>query len=1221
MNLLQHWGITPDAVVGHSSGEIAAAYASGAVSAGVAILVAYFRGQAMKTFPSERHGGMAAVGLGSEKARPFLKPGVVIACDNSPESVTLSGDSDTLSEVLDGIHAHDQEIFCRQLAVNVAYHSHHMVEAGKAYEKMIYPHCAHKLSMVPMYSTVSGTIVSDPSILNARYWRRNLQSPVLFNTAIQRIIGDDDQSKLFLEIGPHSTLSGPIRQSLTKADTGKHRYLPTIIRGKEPWRSLLVTAGNLYIHSAPINLPSLITQGKVLTELPPYTWQHDERLWDEPRLVRDWRLRRYPHHELLGSRTLESSELEPAWRNVFNIEDALWVMDHKIGTDIVFPAAGYVAIAGEAVRQVAGSTDYSLRNMFIRNALILEGSGPVEIVTSLQSVKLADNVDSPWFDFTISAYQNGKWKKHCVGQVRSGADQEHDVPLSQNYSRRIESDKWYRALKKRGLDYGSHFRGLEQITASSTTFQASAVLHGDKTPHSSYYALHPTLIDESLQLLSVAATQGISRRMTRMCIPTAIESLYINEGRGKMDLNVSCEATSGTMCGKSTLLSNNQVVLSMKRGVFFSVQDPESNDPNALLASNLYWTRHIDFVPFEEQLPRLPEPLIRAQTVARATSVYLVEAYRRTMYSTPASDHLKKYHAWIRDQYSMIKGKSADLVPEMKETDVSKLGLHSPYADALRQEMREMHSLVYPTHQLAERLCSAIHDILEGRINPLETLMQNDSLKRFFEGMASLSPCGGFLRLLGQSNPILRVLEIGAGVGGLTSIALKSLTLSNNSRLYSKYTLTDISGGFLADAQDKFREYDAIEYATLDITRDPEGQGYAPESYDLIIAGNVLHATPRISDTLQNVRKLLAPGGRLLMQELTGRIPISGFLMGVLPGWWLGEDDGRRDSPALSVERWHEELANTNFTGVDAVQYDNDEYYAITATLLSTAKARVITKERQIGLLYLSEISEWGRELESALSLTGYTVKWYTLHDTLPPGSDIISLIDLEGPFFNSLLPEEFRLFQSYLPKLAGIHLLWITRTLQTGCEDPRFSLVLGMARTIRNELGHKFATLEVDQFDTTAVDSVIKVFEKLKAQSNLPWLDSDYEYAYKDGNILLPRLEWSSFDHQLAAVPHLSKPRSLDIGFNGILDSLRWAMSTSLPSELKEDEVELDVRYVGLNFKVSRLFITGNTGHSLTSIGHDDCNGLPRRYVRTRLRRQWNCSPSRIICRAYKGR
>lgn len=170
-------------------------------------------------------------------------------------------------------------------------------------------------------------------------------------------------------------------------------------------------------------------------------------------------------------------------------------MDHRFGNDIIFPAAGYVAMAGEAVHPVTGSVDYSLRNMFIRNALIL-GSGTTEIATSLRPAKLADNVDSSWFGFTILTYQNGKWKKHCVGQVRPGADEEHDIPFKQTYSRHVESEKWYRALKKRGLDYGSHFRGLEQITANPSDFQASAVLHGDEPPHSSYYALHPTVIDE-----------------------------------------------------------------------------------------------------------------------------------------------------------------------------------------------------------------------------------------------------------------------------------------------------------------------------------------------------------------------------------------------------------------------------------------------------------------------------------------------------------------------------------------------------------------------------------------------------------------------------------------------------------------------------------------------------------------------------------------------------
>lgn len=1168
VNLLRAWGTTPDAVVGHSSGEIAASYASGALSTEMAILIAYFRGQVMKD-QSSRPGGMAAVGLGPKQVERFLKPGVVVGCYNSPHSVTLSGDSHILAEVLDDIHDDSQDTFCRKLAVNVAYHSHHMVEAGYVYEKMVSPHFSHQSSMIPMYSTVTGTIVTDASILGPSYWRRNLQSPVLFHTAIDRILKDDNQSKLFLEVGPHSALSGPIRQSIKMANTGEHRYIPTIIRDKEPWRSIVAAAGNLHTHGASINLQHLIPRGRVVTELPPYCWQHNERYWDEPRIVHDWRHRQHPHHELLGSQVLESNHLEPCWRKILKLENVLWLMDHKLGTEIVFPAAGYVAMAGEAVRRVTGSSDYSLRNVFIRSALVLEDS--VEIMTGLRPEKLTDHVDSVWFDFTISTFQNGKWKKHVVGQVRGGAEQEYDVPSRQSYSRQVASEKWYHALSKRGLNYGTHFRGLEQITASSTTQQASAVLHSNEPQLDSYYALHPTCIDECFQLLSVAATQGISRRMTRMCIPTAFESLYIAESRGPMDLNVSCETVGGTLEANSTLFSNNGVSLLMERGFFFNINDPESDDTNMPLASTVHWTPHVDYLPFGEQLPP-HEPAFDGKIMARLTSACVADAYRLTKNSTPVSDHLEKYHVWLKTLYQKIQEKSPEIVPEMREEDVSVLSLLGPYADTLNKEARAAHPWLIPIHELFSKVCFALHDVLEGRVNPLELLMQNDGTKKFFDAMCTISPCEDFIALLGQSNPAVRILEIGAGTGALTSIALKALNPASG-RIYSRYTFTDISPGFLPNAQERFHKYDAIEFTTLDISRDPEEQGYVPESYDLILAGNVLHATPQISSTLKNVRKLLAPGGRLVMQELSGDNPMINFLTGILPGWWLGENDGRPDSPALSVEKWHDELTKANFTGVDAVRYANDRPLSLTAVILSKAKAADDNATRgRIGLLYLSRITEWGRELENALSLAGYSVTWYTLQEKPPAGSDIISLLDLEGPFFQYLSADEFDLFRNYVSGLAESHLLWVTKSLQITCDDPGFALVLGMARTLRNELSSKFATVEVDQFDNIAIASVVNVMCALNVQSQRPWLDPDYEYALQDGKILLPRSEWSSLDQQLTDVPHLSAARSLDIKFNGMFDSLTWAVSMSPVSEpnLKKGEVEVDMKYVGMNFRVS---------------------------------------------------
>ena len=121
VNLLRSWGIIPAAVVGHSSGEIAAAYASHAITASAAIIVAYYRGQVTKK--SFRAGGMTAVGMGRAMVTPYLRRGVVIACENSPSSVTLSGDKKALNSVVVKISSEKPEVFVRHLKVDMAYHS------------------------------------------------------------------------------------------------------------------------------------------------------------------------------------------------------------------------------------------------------------------------------------------------------------------------------------------------------------------------------------------------------------------------------------------------------------------------------------------------------------------------------------------------------------------------------------------------------------------------------------------------------------------------------------------------------------------------------------------------------------------------------------------------------------------------------------------------------------------------------------------------------------------------------------------------------------------------------------------------------------------------------------------------------------------------------------------------------------------------------------------
>ncbi|KAE8155307.1 hypothetical protein BDV25DRAFT_135054 [Aspergillus avenaceus] len=1176
VNLLRDWGIVPSSVIGHSSGEIAAAYASGAISSRLAIILSYFRGQAIKALPAEWPGAMAAVGIGSEKAQAYMREGITIACENSPNSVTLSGDSDTLDIVLEDIQqAEDGNVFHRRLAVDVAYHSHHMQEPRQMYEKLIGPHIHHRSSMVPMYSSVTTTAISDPRELDAEYWCQNLTSPVLFNSAVQRILDEEGPAKLFLEIGPHSSLAGPLRQ-IFQTQTGKEitpLYVPTLRRRDGGYQSLLAMAGQLFAYGGSMDLSAIIDNGTVLTDLPTYPWNHGQRYWNESRLAHDWRLRQEPHHELLGSRCLESTNVEPSWRNVLQMDQVPWLTDHRIGKDIVFPCAGYVAMVGEAIRQITGSTDYSVKNLFMRTALILQGSDGTELVTNLKPKRLADNIDSIWYDFSISAYQDGTWRNHCVGQVRPGPDRKDlEAKAKITYSRLVKSDTWYSALERRGLEYGPQFRGLENISASPSSHQAAATLHDDEALYVSRYALHPIVIDESLQLLSVAETHGISRQMTRLAIPMAIEEMYVNTARGKMCLDVSCDSSGGTLHGNATLVSDGLVVLSLHNGTFFTIQDPDVGRPTFPMSSTIGWGPHVDFVPAEELLPPSHEGFLPIhKKIIRLVGYFIVETYHQSRLSTHTPDHLKKWYSWIMSRYEWMRDKESNIVPELR--GICGMTSEQRFEAIEEQTWRPEDGVGLPFHRLCNKILNSLHGLLNGQLEPIDLLMADGALRTFYEQTALIGPWNEFASLLGHSSPHLRVLEIGGGTGGDTAVALKGLTSKDGDRLYSKYTFTDISPGFLLEARERFKAYPAMEYETLDISHDPVEQGFEAGGYDFIIAANVIHATPNISNALNNVRRLLAPGGRLLLVELACVVPSIDYLMGILPGWWLGESEGRAERPYIPVANWHNELLDAGFNGIETFRYDLEPPYQFNAHMLTRVPPVQCPEKGEVWLLYRTKIKDWARDLARGLANVGYAVNWCTIQQAPASNARIISLIDLDGPFLHGISQDDFEAFQKFLACLTNCCVLWITRSIQMECPDPRYSLVLGMARTIRHEITPNFATLEVDKLNRIALKPVIQVFEWVLSQKDEAvkfeqGTVQEYEFALKNGYINVPRFQWNLGKRQRFDTSNADEIKTIDIGAYAMLDSLMWTSLGLTSDELGIEAIEVDIKYVGLNFR-----------------------------------------------------
>ena len=207
-----------------------------------------------------------------------------------------------------------------------------------------------------------------------------------------------------------------------------------------------------------------------------------------------------------------------------------------------------------------------------------------------------------------------------------------------------------------------------------------------------------------------------------------------------------------------------------------------------------------------------------------------------------------------------------------------------------------------------------------------------------------------------------------------------------------------------------------------------------------------------------------------------------------------------------------------------------------------------------------------------ALERHGFTVELVGLADD--PKQDVISILDLEreGPFLAGITPENYALLKGFVARLHASGILWLTKACQMHCAEPQYAQILGLARTLRNELAVDFATLELDDPSSAeAVDAICKVYQKFQHRAKVGDVDPDYEYALAKGAVHIPRFHWISVADGLAISPSEGEtPKRLEIGKRGSLQSLQW-VDQPPHAKLSGNEVSVKVRAVGMNFKVYR--------------------------------------------------
>lgn len=459
VDMLRSWGITPAAVVGHSSGEIGAAYAAGLLSQEAAVAAAYFRVPLDSSAADSCRGGMMALACDEETTLRLLNSlesgKASIACYNSPLSFTVSGDDSAIDELV--VKCKEQGIRSRKLVVGFAYHSHKMIGAATGYRELLlanrtiveaFSNPTAEAGSIEMYSSVTGKKLA-PGALTLEYWVDNLVNPVRFTEALTALcyeaqtgksIEDPDfttrkpQVDILVEVGPHAALAGPIRQILqSQTPLTKIGILGMLRRGQDATETSQLLACQLIEKGLPLDVAahnagyrtedfdtSLEVAPVPLIDLPPYPWNHATAYWAEPVESIRYRQREHARHDLLGAPVRFGSPLEPRWRQWIRTAETPWVRDHRVQGLVVYPAAGYISMAIEAARQDAlrkagpvGSKEataaaieidgYELRDVTLGQALIVpEDSGEVEAMISLRPfTESAMDNSTVWHEFFV----------------------------------------------------------------------------------------------------------------------------------------------------------------------------------------------------------------------------------------------------------------------------------------------------------------------------------------------------------------------------------------------------------------------------------------------------------------------------------------------------------------------------------------------------------------------------------------------------------------------------------------------------------------------------------------------------------------------------------------------------------------------------------------------------------------------------------------------------
>ncbi len=1221
--LWKSWGVEPAAVVGHSVGEIAAACIAGIFSVEDAARVIALRARLMEEC-GRGQGTMLAVGLPEEEALALIARHdrtVTISAYNGPRSITLSGPRLSLEPMAAELEA--QGVFARLVKVDHPFHHPLMRPAAEALEEAL-ADLDPQAGQVPFFSTVTGELQAGEKCDGA-YWGSGIREPVRFASAVNALA--DFGVDVWLELSAHPALAHAAQESLSAR--GTKAIIVSSTRREREFESMLEAALDLHRAGIPLDF-SALTPSRHLLSLPAYAWEKT-RWWSEASDAREGRL-------APGGRGLLDVRLprsQPTWIARLDSRHMAFLKDHKVENHVIFPAAAFVEMALEAGVQLFEGRPFAIEDFEIRKPLILPDPA------SGVQLEIAYSPNERTFTIQSRFDQSVSWSLHVVGSLRSertesafGSSQWEAAADTQP----VVVDEFYGHISDLGLRYGEEFRPIRELAAGAGHSAGRVSLSEAVGMRAAEYALHPVLFDGALQVFSAGAAT-VEDRQARMKLPVRFGRILFLGSPGAVtrvsakvqdfaDDFIEGDIAIYDAAGKPCVLVDGFRAISLA-GAGRATAPGGTRD----VTYHVAWERTPNDLA-KAPLPLLPLGELRATAqeafdrVTATRGAPALEAALGALDDLTAAQLAHGLRAMGVTSKTNFNGETLRVAEPMRpafERLTAGLVRHgllgktpsgwkptaafAKAANSAGKTLRhyiELHPGHLPEALLCEGSCAELGAILRGEIDAIQVLFSGigaELLDQFYGDGLFTSPwlaaiaaaISNAARRLPEGRG-LRILEIGAGTGGLASQVLPLLERGVHSYIFS-----DVSAAFFSGAGQKLAAFPEVEFKIFDLEKPGTEQELEAGSFDFIIGTNVVHAVRDVREALHNLHGLLAPGGSLIFMDTATPQLWTETVFGLTSGWWrLTDRELRPEQPLLERAKWEGVLREifgeaTSLPGLHGPTGGEGQIGLLARKALDDSAAAFepeITAPEEKSWLVFADASGLGDTLVRRLRAAGARCRVARAGDAFEfDGTDAFTLRPGAPDDWQKLvaactdpLPERVVYLWNLDEKIGEFEsldaLLHFTQALET--DRPTAKLRLDLVTRNAQDAGSDLQPSAVAQAPAIGLIRVI-----VNEHSNLAWraIDLPAEPSPHDAASLWNELRRKDGNREVALRGEARYVRRLDRGRpareqwldpdlplrlesreRGHLDTLRFA-----PFELPKCEpgqVLIDVKAAGMNFR-----------------------------------------------------